>query len=190
MRVLVVTPPAPAVTLAEAKEHLRVRHSDEDALIEGYVAAATAHVDGPDGWLGRSIGEQVLEARFSLIAEGSRNTIRLPFGPVVELVGVRYLDYNGIEQDADLADFELAGDILRPAGSSFPWEGGSLRDEAGIVQYRAGYEETPAPIRAAILMMVGDLYAYRETATTGSGAAAIPLSAGPTRLLSLYRVFT
>ncbi|KPH66897.1 head-tail connector protein [Novosphingobium sp. ST904] len=190
MRVVVVTPPAPVVTLDEAKSHLRVRHNDEDALIEAYVTAATAHIDGPAGWLGRSIGEQVLEARFSLIFEGNANEIRLPFGPVVELVGVRYRDYDETEQDADLADFELAGDTLRRPGRPSLWEGGSLRDEAATVQYRTGYAEPPAPIRAAILMMVGDLYANRETVAIGASAAAIPMSTAPARLLSLYRVFT
>ena len=56
MRVFVVTPPEPVVSIDEAKDHLRVDGDGEDALIEGLVAAATGHIDGPNGWLGRAIG--------------------------------------------------------------------------------------------------------------------------------------
>ena len=62
MRLAVVTPPEPVVTLADAKQHLKVSHSAEDALIEGMVAAATQMIDGPESWLGRVLGVQTLDA--------------------------------------------------------------------------------------------------------------------------------
>jgi hypothetical protein len=34
------------------------RRHDEDALIDIYLAAAVAHLDGEDGWLGRAIVAQ------------------------------------------------------------------------------------------------------------------------------------
>lgn len=192
MRVFVVTPPEPVVSLEEAKEHLRVDGPDEDDLILAYIAAATGHIDGPDGWLGRSIGVQTLEMRFSLLSRPACNgtAIRLPFGPVSELVAISYLDGQGDVQEADLADFVLYGDEVEPVGSTYPWEGGSMQREAGRIQYRAGYETLPSAIRAAILLITGDLYANRETAVVGTGAAAVPMSATPKLLLGPFRVFT
>ena len=56
-----VTPPAELIPLPEAKAWLRVDGMEEDALIGGLLAAATAHLDGWTGVLGRALGEQVWE---------------------------------------------------------------------------------------------------------------------------------
>src|SRR5690348_7921169 len=42
---LVDPPTAPVMTLAQAKAHLRISHSDDDALITGIVNAATKHAE-------------------------------------------------------------------------------------------------------------------------------------------------
>lgn len=56
---VLVTPPAEAlVTLDHARAHLRVDHHDEDGRIEDLIAAATAHLDGRRGVLGRAIMPQ------------------------------------------------------------------------------------------------------------------------------------
>lgn len=185
MRVFVVTPPAPVVSLAEAKSQLKVAGTGEDTLITGYIAAATETLDGPDGWLGRAIGIQTLEARFDLT---SFSSVRLPFPPIVDLISVKYLDATGTLQTADLADFELMGDEVTPAGSSFVWQGGSPRREAARIQYRAGYAAVPAPIKAAILLMVGDLYRFRETASLVQ-MSEVPMSTTVEALLRPLRVF-
>ncbi len=185
MRVFVITPPDPLV-LDEVKAHLRVEGDDEDTLIEAYVAAATAHIDGPDGWLGRAIGIQILEARCDTLTCG--DCIRLPFPPVIELVSVSYLDGTGVEQMADLDEFEVMGRDLVASGSEWPWIGGSTRREAVRIRYRAGYETIPAAIKAAILLMVGDLYRNRETVSAGA-MTQVPMSTTVENLLAPYRVF-
>lgn len=186
MRVVVVTPPEPVVSVEEARQQCRVLHNDEDTLIEGYVAAATEHLDGPNGWLGRALGVQTLEARFSLPSCG---TIFLPCPPVFDLVDVRYLGSDGVERSAHTIDFELFGDELASVGSSWPWMGGSTKREAGRIRYRAGYEKLPSPIRAAILLMVDDLYRNRGETVKGVSTAAVPMSTTVTNLLSPYRVY-
>ena len=185
MRVFVITPPAP-LDLDEMKAHLRVEGDDEDTLIQAYVAAATAHIDGPDGWLGRAIGVQILEVRCDTLTCG--DCIRLPFPPVIELVSVSYLDATGVEQMADLEDFEVMGRDLVASGAEWPWLGGSTRREAVRIRYRAGYETVPAPIRAAILLMVGDLYRNRETVSAGA-MTQVPMSTTVENLLAPFRVF-
>lgn len=187
MRVFVITPPEPVLTLAEVKLHLRAEGDDEDALIEGMMSAALGHIDGPDGWLGRAIGPQTLEARTDLRC--CSDTVRLPFPPVVELVSVSYLDSGDVEQMADLDDFELLGRDLVAKGSTWPWAGGSSRREAVRIRYRAGYEDLPPAIRAALLLMVGDLYGARESFAVGVSATAVPMSTTVEALLQPYRVF-
>lgn len=191
MRVVVSTPPSPVVTWEEADAHLRLAGDDDEReYVESLIAAATGHIDGPNGWLGRSIGLQELEARFDLTETG-RLPLRLPYGPVVDLLSVAYLDSNGIEQTADLDDFHLFGDEVEPKASVFPWDGGSLQREAGRIRYQAGYGVVPFPIKSAILLMVGDMHRFRGTASDMNvSPSAIPMSVTVNSLLAPFRVFS
>jgi len=190
MRVFVVNPPAPVVSWEEADQHLKLSgDTSQQPEVEAMIAAATAHIDGPDGWLGRAIGVQTLEARFE--TRSCRATVQLLYRPLIDLVSVQYLDNQDVLQDADPAEFELLGSELAPIGPVFPWQDGSLRREAVRVTYRAGYADLPMAIRAAILLMVGDLYAQRSTVVTGDRAAAVsvPMSTTVETLLSPFRVY-
>jgi hypothetical protein len=57
-----------------------------------------------------------------------------------------------------------------------------------MVRYRAGYDPVPAAIISAVLLMVGDLYANRETASEGL-KSEIQMSATVQNLLAPYRVY-
>lgn len=185
MRVVVVTPPTPVVSLDEAKLHLRVDTSDEDDLIFGMVAAATAHIDGPSGWLGRAIGVQTLTAHFDNFGCGG---LILPFPPIVCVTSVQYLASPGVEQTVDAALYETMGGTLVPKHGQ-TWPASLWRREAVRVTYQAGYAEAPAPIRAAILLMVGDLFRNRETVALGTIAPPIAMSMTVEALLQPYRMF-
>lgn len=187
MRIVVVTPPAaPVVALGQAKDHLNVDHDDDDALITAMIAAATANLDGPDGWLGRALGAQTLEAR--LHAFGC-DPIVLPFPPHIEVESVKYIDRDGIEQTLDPADYELLGaELDRTWGKSWPTPRGQR--EAVRIRYRAGYVGALHPsIHAAILLMVGDLYANRETVIAGLNVAEVPMSTTVVNLLTPLRMW-
>lgn len=182
MRVAVIVPPAPIVTWDEADQHLHLDGDLEQKLyVESLIAAATAHIDGPEGWLGRSLGLRVLEARLNAI-HGSGHSLRLLYPPVVELVSVKWLSQDGIEHDGTLSDFELFDNNLHPSGSSWPWSGHAVRQGAIRVRYRAGFAAVPAPIKAAVLLMVGDLFNNRELSVAQVSGMA-------DHLLQPYRVY-
>ena len=188
MRVLVITPPAPVVTLDEAKAHLRLGGDDggEDTLIAAMIAAATATIDGPDGWLGRAIGVQTLEARLDLGAWPQ--LISLSYPPISSIVSVTYLDANRQPVVADAGTYELIGNDVIAIGAP-AWANAWSGAEALRVRFIAGYPEVPAPIRAAILLMVGDLYRFRETASPVQ-MSEVPMSTAPAALLAPYRVYS
>lgn len=188
MRSIVVIPPMPVVTWEDADQHLHLSgDTSQKAEVEAMIAAATATLDGPDGWLGRALGQQTLEVR--LDAWEACNRLTLPFPPVIEVMALTYLDASRVAQTVDSADFELAGPEVLFFSSSLPWEGGLWGREAVRVRYTAGYTTIPPPIRSAILLMVGDLYRYRETAMVVSGMS-VPMSTTVANLLAPYRVYS
>ncbi|KQO13276.1 head-tail connector protein [Sphingomonas sp. Leaf242] len=195
MRVVVITPPEPVVTIDEAKRHLKQDSDDDADLIKTYVAAATQHLDGPDGWLGRAIGVQTLEARLSVI---DGDCIRLPYKPIIDLVSISWLGADRTEHAGQIADFDLFDDDLAPESGSWAWEGCSLKREAIRIRYRAGYlpravgettvSTVPEPIKAAILLMTGDLYRNRST-ITDKATFKVPMSTTVTNLLDPIRIY-
>jgi len=199
MRVVVVTPPVPVVTWEEAEQHLRLDGDvEQKPMVERLIAAATAHIDGPQGWLGRALGLQTLE---TFLPAFGVTSIFLPYPPAVDIVSVDYVDGVGETVAMEAADYELRGPMLRPAWpKSWPsaqWRGGD--GETVRIRYRAGYavdpdadpivSNVPEPIKAAILLMVGDLWHARATAATGAAMARVPMSATVEHLLQPFRVY-
>lgn len=184
MHVAVTTPPDPVVSVEEAKAHLYVDHPDDDAMIEAMVAAATAHLDGPAGVLNRALGEQVLVATL----EGFPCApVALRCEPIQSVGEITYVDQAGAEQTLSASVYELTDDgRLRLAfGQAWP----AVRSCADPVRitYTAGYGTLPAPLRAAILLMVGDLYANRETGVVGTVASDVKMSTTVDALIAPYR---
>lgn len=184
-RVLIVTPPEPLVTVAAAKDHLKVDDDEQDALIEGIIAAVSTHLDGPQGILGRAIGLQELQARFDAFEPLAE--VSLPCSPIVALTAIEWLGADRQTRTGDLADVELIGHDVLPVRSA-PWNGLYVGREALRVTYRAGYDEVPAAIRVAALMMVDDLFRNRGSVTSYD-LSTVPTPATPWALLSPYRVF-
>lgn len=192
MTVVVITPPAQMpVSLEEAKLHLRVDFDDDDELITALIGAATKHLDGPDGWLGRALITQTLEYRADEFCE----VIRLPYPPLQSVTSVKYLDNDGVTQTLSTGVYRTIGggasatSIVQVYGQSWP----SIRytDEAVQIRYVAGYgddpEDIPEPIRQALLLMIGHLYENREAVLVGANAMITPMAVDA--LASTYRIF-
>jgi uncharacterized phiE125 gp8 family phage protein len=182
MGIKVITPPAAEpVSLAEAKLHLRVDGSDDDALITRLISAAREQAEHE---LDRSVAPQTLELRLDAFPSGA---IRLPRGPVTEIVSVVYVDADGAEQtiagtNYSIDDAQIDAWLLPDYDYDWP----STRDEANAVRvrYAAGWTTCPSAVKQWILLAVGTMYAYREA---DSDRPALP-STFAHRLLDPYRV--
>lgn len=195
MRVRVVIPPPAIVAWEEADAHLRLDgDTSQQDLVESLIAAATSSIDGPTGWLGRALGPQTLEARCEAFW---CDDFQLPYPPIFAVDSIQYLDIVGALQTVDPAGYELVDREVVPIyGTRWP----TARNSAGSVRmrYKAGYpvsanDLTPAvpeAVKRAILLMVGDLYRFRETVVVGTIAADVPMSATVENLLAPYRVFS
>lgn len=167
MRIDVVTPPAAEpVTIAEAKDHCRVVHNADDTLIGAQISAAREYVE-------RIIG-------YALVAQSLRGTLDC-FPPTICVQGVgiavtslAYTDVDGVEQILAPAAYSIdvsgGGARITPAfGTTWP----SVRAQPACVrlEFTAGYAvpSVPASLKAAIKLIVGDLYENREAAVTQQG---------------------
>lgn len=183
MSVVVIEPPEPLVSLELAKAHLRVDDDDSNILIGAYIAAVSEHLDGPDGWLGRAIGEQTLE--WTTTGFPATALLRLPFGPVQVVEAVHYLDDAGGETLWDGANYMLSRGALTPIyGGS--WPAGRVYADAVRIRWVAGYSTVPAAIVVAALIMVGDMFANRESSAPGA-FGEVPMAASVSALLAPFR---
>ena len=88
--VLVTPPKAPPVSLVEIKRRLNVEHSDHDEDLMGMLLAATAHLDGYTGILGRALVTQ--QWAVEPLEYGLRGRVSLPLAPIQTVDSVTYLD--------------------------------------------------------------------------------------------------
>lgn len=154
MKINVLTQPEPLVDVEEAKLALGFSGTtSRDDQIEGLIMAAQAELDGPTGWVGLSIAEQQLELRLDRFT----STINLPYGPVLGVGAVQYLDDDGAEQTApaELYD-QLTDSIVLVDGES--WPESYAQAEAVRITYDVGISDTSDPrvslMKTAIIMHV------------------------------------
>ncbi len=176
----VVDPASDPVTLDEAKKSLVVDFTDDDELIEAFIAAASEYAEN---FQGRALIDQTLDLFLDAFPVGS---IEIPKPPLIEIVGVFYRDSNGDEIEFD--EFEV-DDASEPARiyllNSGSWPTAASRLNAVRIRFRAGYlnsdspptENVPSSTKAAIKLIVGTLYAQRETIVIGQTVTNVPWSA-------------
>lgn len=181
MSVIVVTPPQPIVSWEEAKAHLKQDSDDEKDYVEALIAAATGWIDGPAGWLGRSLGPQLLELQYDC---ASPPIVHLPYGPVLEV------DEYWVGETSMGLPFYLPGSQAVSLGVS------TSHDQPLRIRYWAGYgkrtddgegwtSEAPAPIKQAILLLVGQWFRTRSAVNVGNIVNEMPFAVDA--LLSPYR---
>ncbi len=209
MTLTLVTAPAElALTLAEVKAHLRVEDiaNDEDALILSLIRAVHEHLDGRDGWLGRALitqtwdlvldgfpGTRSRAVGYTGIGDAS-NAIRVPLPALQSVTTLKYTDTAGDEQTWDAANYTVdinsqPGRIVPVFGVSWPVARSVMNSVT--VRFVAGYgndwNSVPAPIKHAMLLLIGHWYEHREEVVVGTIAQMLPVAVEA--LLASYRVW-
>lgn len=200
MSLHLITPPAvEPITLEEAKSHLRVSDDDNNDMLRLYIKAVRQNLDGMDGWLGRALVTQTWELTLDSFPCGE---IRIPIPPLQSVTSIKYDDEDGNEQTVDAGDYTVdtlnePGWVLVNSDESWPTTFNGIN--AVRVRFVAGYAPTndspndlranvPAPIKAAMLLMLGTLYENRGEVIVGQTAITMPWASEA--LLKPYRVFT
>ncbi|MEP6827922.1 MAG: head-tail connector protein [Aestuariivirga sp.] len=183
-----IAPALTPVTLAEAKLHCTANDfTDDDAMLGIYISAATARLDGL-GILGRCLISQTWELYYDTFPCGN---LQIPLGKLISVASVEYIDPTTLSYVAwDPANYDV--DLFSDDGWIVPvdtWPTIADSINAVRVTFTAGYGDAPSDvpdsIRVAILMMVANWYANRETVVVGSTVSTLPL--GAEDLLAPYR---
>lgn len=183
---LVTPPQGDPVSVPDAKDQARVLHAAEDLLVESLIEAATAHLDGRDGILGRALMTQTWD--YTLPCFPVESCIPLPLAPVQSIVSITYRDPNGSLLTFAGANYALSADrhwnpkVQLAVGASWP----GTRDEPDAVKIQAvyGYTQVPMPIRHAITLLVAHWFANREPVNVGNITSELPF--GVQALLAPY----
>ncbi|MEJ0076009.1 MAG: head-tail connector protein [Alphaproteobacteria bacterium] len=185
--ILLAGPAAEPITLAEAKQFLRVEHDDDDDIVTALIAGSRIHVE--------------TQTRRALITQSWRLTrdvwpasgcLTLLPVPLKTLDAVRVYKSDGATLALDAAGFTLDRSNA-PARLSFVHSAPPApeRPAAGIeIDITCGYgdagTDVPEPLRQAIRLLVAHWYENRGLIAVGSEVAVLPQSVAA--LIAPYRV--
>jgi uncharacterized phiE125 gp8 family phage protein len=166
-RQLLTPPSVEPVSVAEAKDHLRVRTTDDDAYIEGLIIAARELCEG---WY--AMKRAFITQTWKITRDDGfpcEREIRLPYPPLQAVTSVQYLDTYHVLQTMSTNDYTV-DTVSEPGRIFLPytkyWPVASPEPNAVIITQVVGYGDTPGKvpmgIRRAMLLLIGDWYANRE----------------------------
>lgn len=157
------------ITTADAKLHLRVDASDEDAYIDALVIAAKEAAE-------QRTNRSIMAQTFTLTLDEFPTAIRLDFAPILSVTSVEYKDpdtgeYTTLSSSSYTADIQSEPGWIVPA-YDYSWT--TIRQDINAVRviYRAGYSASetagtaqaavPKSLRQWMLLAVGDMYSRRN----------------------------
>lgn len=181
------------VTLAEAKAHLRVDGSAEDALIQSLVVTSRLHIEAA---LGLALVTQswawFLDRWPASRAVRPVVRVALPLRPVQAVGHVKLWHSDGTSLPLPTGSFHLDGQATParlvwlpgspPEGPERPAGGIEIGFTAG---FGAAATDVPPTIRHALKLLVAHWYEHREPVEIGSGVNAVPPMVS--ELLAPYR---
>jgi uncharacterized phiE125 gp8 family phage protein len=194
---VVLAPSAEPITLTEAKAHLRVSHSNDDTVIEACLKAAARAVEN---FTQRALVPRTLRLTLDSFPDYGY-PILLPFSPVRSIDHIKHYDADGALTTWSSTEFFLDNDaeparVLHLGEYAWPTSMYAGRLGAVQIQYQAGYEpgmdsptdygeNIPDDLKAAVKLILGDLFEHREDTVIGNPAS---LPRGAEALMWPYRI--
>jgi uncharacterized phiE125 gp8 family phage protein len=174
-------PAAEPVTLAEAKQHLRLDHDGEDGLIEGLIRAAREEVEAATGL---ALIDQ--NWRLTLDRVPVTGVVRIARHPVKEILSVTVFGADGEGIVVDPATYRL-DPHSRPARLWFAERTPAKRVMNGVeIDLAAGFGEAgpdvPDLLKRAMLALVAHWFEFR--ASFGADDQPVAFPSGYRRLIA------
>jgi len=188
--ILVGEPTAEPITTAEAKTHMRVTDTAEDAYIDGLIKAARQLVERI---LGRAIMTQTWDmflSHFPVYTDSDDNLTALsyrpiifPYPPLASIDYVKYKDHDDVLQTWASVNY-VVDTQQQYNGMMYPVRGGAyplsqFYPKAVNIRFTAGYADAasvPQPIKQAISLLVAHMHENREATSFGVQMSKMPFA--------------
>lgn len=184
-----LTPPSqPAVALVDAKAHMRVDITDDDALITALVAAAQEHIEDVTGvrmvtqqwrlyqdrfsrveatyvFFNRLVVPSIFDIAANHLMRDQTRTIRLPLAPLVSVDAFNVFDTNGVEAAFSSVDWladvvSIPGRIVLKESQDWPYPAADLQEANAVqIDFTVGYG-LPAAVPNRLLLAIKMLAAH------------------------------
>jgi uncharacterized phiE125 gp8 family phage protein len=168
MSLILITPPTAApISVAELKAQCRVDSTDQDALLAGYIKAATDFVE-------EHTGQKLLTQTWAWSVNDfpwrCGGYIALPLAPVQSIVDITYLDPAGAPQVLSPGVYAFRGDRITLApGATWPsvFYGLDVITITFVAGFGPDHNYVPEALRQAVMMMASYWFSQREAASIG-----------------------
>jgi len=177
-RILKTAPTVEPLTLAEAKEQIRVTWTEEDSLINLLIAVARMRIEE---YTNRALITQTWYSYLDAFPDNNAAIEVVPT-PLISVTSIGYTDEDGAAQTlTENTDFTV--DKHSTPGRIVPiyegsWPVARVIPNAVTLEFVSGYGATaasvPDPIRQAMLLLIGHLFEHRESINIGNIVNVIP----------------
>lgn len=186
-----VTPPTIfPVTLEEAKAQSRITFVEDDTIIQRFIEGATFQVE-------KILQRKLITQTWKMFLDLWPLEITLLYGDLQSVTHVKYTDSDESQSTLDSSTYlvdtdSVPGRIILKTDESWPTDTLSPKNPIEI-QFVTGYGATaadvPQSIRDSILIMVSDMYTYRESFVTNNKMNIEVLPGGYKEILYPYRIW-
>lgn len=148
-----VEPVSEPITLAQAKNYLKVDFDDDNDLITSLIASARVRLEK---YAGVAMSTRTLQ-----VVAYVDEFIELPYAPLNNITKVEYWD-NGTWVEMSVGDYYILGTTYKKI-----YMVANNRMEYRFT-YTCGYTTIPQPMITALYKLIADLYDYRESSVEDS----------------------
>ncbi len=176
------------ISAAEASQHLRLGTLDtaEQDELNAMIDTATAMVEA---FCNRPFTAATSTDMFDRFPS-SPATPLVSYKDIQSLTSISYVDSSYEPQTYTTHRVVNIGGVSRifPAlGQEWPSDNCELPYNIVVTAQSGDETAVPAPVKSAILLLVGDLYENRENSVTGQGLVHVKMSLTAERLLTPYK---
>ena len=170
----IIEPATEPITTAEAKDHMRITHTDEDTYIAGLIAVARMYIEDISY---RALVTQTWQ--YSIPCFPAIKEIELPVPPLQSITLIEYLDEVGVSTTFNASNYivdtaGLRGRVVLADSANWPSPSSLYPVNPVRITFVAGYTAIQDIDKQLMYFLVAHWYENREPTISGTFARSVP----------------